>query len=1264
MANKPGWYTDLDTYSGPKYKLSDGTLYYTWIDYDGLNQNVQVHLGTSPDRASASKILDVSDIDLGSVFGGKSFYAGFTASTGEPYYEYHDIHSWYFVNEYAPIDTLDSPNDYKVNQPPTAPDDARATAVNTPVSGQLFGTDPDGDPLTYSKGTAPGNGNVIVNSDGTWIYTPDSGFTGVDEFSVFVSDGKCENVEARITVEVTDSVPPPLDICPNRVALINGSFEDGPAQGSFDPINGPFMFYESEVPGWKTTDEAAGPGIHLIEIWDYAQGYPNPTVTQQPAPKHGNRYAELNAVEDGMLYQDVETTPGQTIYWRLSHKGLYGVDTMQLRIGPATADPYDTSVIKRMSDDNTAWGTYSGIYTVPTGQTVTRFGFEAVSTANGSIGHGNHLDDIFLGTEPCVVASKTASAQEVNIGDEVTYEIQIKNEGGDIAANTSVTDFIPEGTEYVPGSMKLIQESAIKDLTDAADTDEGQFDGSKVSIQLGNLANTSQLADGVTVQFKVKVLSNAWNPEIRNKAQIHYDNLLTDTKEQIETNETTTLVRTNPPDLESSKTAALLLKAAGNTDPDHPEPGDTLLYTIQARNTVEDSLVRSFVISDDIPAGLQYVPGSMKVDGNSVTDAGNDNDGGLYADGRVVALFGDITDTNWHKLEFAVVIEEGQAGKNIRNIAIIGGENVDTPSRAEEEVKVYPRHPILESEKFAVNLEPGKNTFEVGDTVAYKIQTRNLVNGSLISDLKITDTLPEGLKYVPGSLKVNGSPVTDAEGDDSGHFVTGAVYGGFGDVQDMEWRTLEFNAVIQSGQAGKNIRNIAVVSGDGIQVPSMPEEEIKVYPRKPIIASEKSAVNLEAGKDNFEVGDTVIYTIRARTVVSDTYIDNLVISDTLPAGLEFIPGSLKVDGNPVTDDYDNDNGHYASDQVAGHFGEIWDTKWHTLEFRAKIVGNAGQTIRNTGEITGDNIDEPGRPTKEITVEEGGTPPVNPPIDPPVDPPVTPPDVTQPDVTPPDVTTPAPVIESRKTLRDIHGGVIEVGDTIEYTISVRNTVAGSHVSNLVISDILPAELKYVAGSLKVDGQSVTDAVDSDKGSYVDGKVSGRFGDIADLSWHSIVFQAELVSGQAGQTIRNTGVVAGDNLTNSDRPYEDIIVGNGSGNNPGIPGTPGDTNDGSSSGNPNNPEGENSDTAADSNPSGENGSSSGADAAGESDVTSESDGSGQTGQSGSSSDSVNLESGDREGTGSKLPNTATNMYSYLLAGCILLLAGLFLIRRKRA
>ncbi|MFM9280787.1 DUF7601 domain-containing protein [Paenibacillus jiagnxiensis] len=45
-------------------------------------------------------------------------------------------------------------------------------------------------------------------------------------------------------------------------------------------------------------------------------------------------------------------------------------------------------------------------------------------------------------------------------------------------------------------------------------------------------------------------------------------------------------------------------------------------------------------------------------------------------------------------------------------------------------------------------------------------------------------------------------------------------------------------------------------------------------------------------------------------------------------------------------------------------------------------------------------------------------------------------------------------------------------------------------------------------------------------------------------------------------------------------------------------------------------------------------------------------------------VNADNGTRnDDTGSKLPNTATNMYSYLLAGFIILIAGLFLLRRKK-
>lgn len=279
--NQSGWYTDLNSFNtanGTDYVLSNGTLYYTWIEYDSSTQNVQVRLGTSPDRASSQVVLNVDGIDLNTIFSGQSIHAGFTGSTGSPYYETHDIHSWYFVNDYAPIETLDPlnpQNDYYQNQPPTAPNDSKVTAVNAPVSGQVSGTDPDGDSLTYTKGTDPESGTVTVEDDGNWTYTPAANFVGVDSFTVIVNDGKCATTEAMVTVEVSDSIPPttpqPPNTCEPRVTLINGSFEE-PAYTLGDPRTptGPgYTFPQDEnVPGWHTTDSSGRFDIFVKSLMD------------------------------------------------------------------------------------------------------------------------------------------------------------------------------------------------------------------------------------------------------------------------------------------------------------------------------------------------------------------------------------------------------------------------------------------------------------------------------------------------------------------------------------------------------------------------------------------------------------------------------------------------------------------------------------------------------------------------------------------------------------------------------------------------------------------------------------------------------------------------------------------------------------------------------------------------------------------------------------------------------------------------------------
>ncbi|WP_339295293.1 isopeptide-forming domain-containing fimbrial protein [Paenibacillus sp. FSL W7-1279] len=623
-------------------------------------------------------------------------------------------------------------------------------------------------------------------------------------------------------------------------------------------------------------------------------------------------------------------------------------------------------------------------------------------------------------------------------------------------------------------------------------------------------------------------------------------------------------------------------------------------------------------------------------------------------------------------MTFQVKVLPGQAGKDIRNVAVVDGDNINTPSTPEEVVEVYPRETALESTKTAELFEKAAGNTdaahpEIGDTLLYTIQTRNTASDSRVTNLTITDEIPAGLEYVAGTLKVNDVQVTDDQDGDKGHFANGKIFAGFGDVTDTELRKVTFQVKVLPGQAGKNIINIAAIEGDNVGTPDRPRNEVEVYPRNPQIETDKSVANTNVTKVTYEVGDTITYTIRVRGVVNDTYLENLTITDTLPAGLEYVPGSLKVDGVTVTDPKDDDAGHSVTGDVYGSFGNVKDTDWHTLEFQAIILpGQGGLTIENTARVTGDNIDQPGEPTEKMVVEPEPPvePPVEPPIDPPTDPPVNPPVDPDPPVTPP-VTPPAPVMESRKTSRDLNGGTIAVGDTLEYTISARNTVAGSYVSNLMIADILPEGLVYVAGSLKVDGVSVTDLADGDKGQYVNGKVSGNFGRITDTEWHTITFQATVKAGQAGHTIENIGEVTGDNVTSPEKPSNVIEVtdnGNNNDNNTN-PGGTGDS-DSDSNEDPNGNSNEDTDGDSNGNP--------------DEDSNGDTDGDSNTGvQTPDDHDDSTLgvsdstprdpdQSGDQgtnEPNRNKLPNTATNMYSFMLAGAIMLFAGLLLLRRKK-
>lgn len=92
------------------------------------------------------------------------------------------------------------------NQAPTAGNDAFATDEDAPLTIDAPGilgndVDPNGDPLSIMAGS-PQHGTLAWNADGSFVYTPDEGFSGLDGFSYWVNDGQLDSAVATVSITV------------------------------------------------------------------------------------------------------------------------------------------------------------------------------------------------------------------------------------------------------------------------------------------------------------------------------------------------------------------------------------------------------------------------------------------------------------------------------------------------------------------------------------------------------------------------------------------------------------------------------------------------------------------------------------------------------------------------------------------------------------------------------------------------------------------------------------------------------------------------------------------------------------------------------------------------------------------------------------------------------------------------------------------------------------------------------------------------------
>jgi hypothetical protein len=158
--------------------------------------------------------------------------------------------------------------------------------------------------------------------------------------------------------------------------FVNGSFET--------PVIGASTYSilpTTSVPGWETSAE------NFIEIWSSGfNGVPSAA---------GNQFAELNANIAGTLYQSFCLNgAGGTINWAIKHRGRGGVDQAFVKFGSTLANALSSTPIVTMVDGTSSWGSYSGTYTIPAGQTNIVLTFQAGYTGSGSASVGNFIDDV------------------------------------------------------------------------------------------------------------------------------------------------------------------------------------------------------------------------------------------------------------------------------------------------------------------------------------------------------------------------------------------------------------------------------------------------------------------------------------------------------------------------------------------------------------------------------------------------------------------------------------------------------------------------------------------------------------------------------------------------------------------------------------------------------------------------------------------------------------------------------------------------------
>ncbi len=263
------------------------------------------------------------------------------------------------------------------------------------------------------------------------------------------------------------------------------------------------------------------------------------------------------------------------------------------------------------------------------------------------------------------------------------------------------------------------------------------------------------------------------------------------------------------------------------------------------------------------------------------------------------------------------------------------------------------------------------------DTVEFVIRV-SAPNSQSATNVRVTDSLPYGLTYVVGSTTVNNSYLND--GITSGGINIGSLYAG--QLSTIRFRATVSQTYNQYGYNGYNnynynnavtLTNSASVTADNASTVTdsasvMVGTYIAPQLNQQTLTIQKTARDISRGDTTPQTSltarasDGIEFTIIV-TAPYNTSLNNVVISDALPAGMNYTAGSTTLNNNRTNDGI-----------VTGglNIGTLSSGQQATIVFYATVnpgVGS-GQVLVNTASARADNISSATSNPVSITIGNG------------------------------------------------------------------------------------------------------------------------------------------------------------------------------------------------------------------------------------------------------------------------------------------------------